>query len=194
LSYFGIILSSVFAANALLSSGFGASRLARGNTKHLLPSFIALSLFSLFVAVILWTARRFLFIPFGLSALEVVLYMSLIVPLMKFISRVAAQSPGAFLRKVAESGDELAISSLVFGIALLSSKASYTLYEAAIAALASSLGYAAASELLGAIRERLELSDVPTSFKGAPTLLLSAGLMAMAFMGIDAVLIKNFVG
>jgi Na+-translocating ferredoxin:NAD+ oxidoreductase RnfA subunit len=45
--------------------------------------------------------------------------------------------------------------------------------------------------VLDSIRERLELSNLPKAFHGAPALLVSTGLMAMAFLGLDEVLIRN---
>jgi electron transport complex protein RnfA len=60
-----------------------------------------------------------------------------------------------------------------------------------VASLSATAGYWAAVILLDSIRERLELSNLPAAFRGAPALLVSAGLMAMAFMGVDNALLHN---
>jgi len=116
------------------------------------------------------------------------------VPLLKALSRSAAGSGAAFPAKAASIADELVISSLVFGVALLASRGGFSLPEALASGASSGLGYWLAWTLLGALRERLELNGLPGGMKGPPALLVSAGLMAMAFMGIDAVLVANLVG
>jgi len=99
----------------------------------------------------------------------------------------------AFAR-VGARADDLVVGSLVFGVAFLSSRSGYSFSEALVASSASGLGYWLAEFLLESLRERLDLSDLPYPFKGALAMLISAGLMAMAFMGIDAVFIKNLAG
>jgi len=72
----------------------------------------------------------------------------------------------------------------VLGVALLSRQANHNLLESAIFGFASALGFTLTMILFAAARERLNLADIPNSFKGAPIALITAGLMALALMGL----------
>ena len=61
----------------------------------------------------------------------------------------------------------------------------FNLGEATVYALATALGYGLAMILFAGLREQLELNEVPKAFKGVPIALLTAGVLAMAFMGFS---------
>lgn len=71
----------------------------------------------------------------------------------------------------------------VLGVALLNLREQNSLVESAVYGFGAALGFGAVLVALAAARERLALADVPRSFKGAPIGLITAGLMALAFMG-----------
>ncbi|MFP4335011.1 MAG: electron transport complex subunit RsxA, partial [Wenzhouxiangella sp.] len=71
----------------------------------------------------------------------------------------------------------------VLGVALLNLRERHSLVESALYGFGAALGFGLVLVALAAARERLELADVPTSFRGAPIGLITAGLMALAFMG-----------
>jgi electron transport complex protein RnfA len=190
----GIVFTSVFSANALLVYGFGLRPTLGRDGTPLHVRMLALGLVNLVLSSLVWLLENFLLRGLGLMALEPLLFAAFMAPLVRRLSRVAASGAsrgvGAFSRAI----DESAMSSLVFGIALLAARRGFGLGDALLASLGSLLGYGAATILLAAIRERLELSDLPAPFRGAPAVLLSAGLMAMAFMGLDAAILLNLGG
>ena len=71
----------------------------------------------------------------------------------------------------------------VLGVALLNLREQNSLVESALYGFGAALGFGLVLVVLAAARERLELADVPESFRGAPIGLITAGLMALAFMG-----------
>lgn len=71
----------------------------------------------------------------------------------------------------------------VLGVALLNVRENHSLVESAVYGLGAALGFGAVLVALAAARERLALADIPASFRGAPIGLITAGLMALAFMG-----------
>lgn len=195
MSYLGIVVTSVFASNALLTYGLGSvpeegSPARRGQ----LASALAFAIVNAFAAAFLWGIHSFVLFPLGLGSLDILFFALLAVPLLKFVSRAATLSSARFLSSLGEKGEDLVVGSLVFGVALISANSGFSLPQALAASAASGLGFWAASALLKSIRDRLELSDLPRSFKGAPAMLLSAGLMSLAFMGIDAAFVKGLAG
>lgn len=197
MSYLGIILGSIFATNALLAYGLGSIPEGERRGSASLASALALAAVNVLASSLLWIIRNLALAPLGLGALDIFFFAIIAVPLLKFLARLAQQGAlrqDGLLFKVGERSDDLVVGSLAYGLALLSARSGYSLPEAAVGSLASGLGYWLSLFLLEAVRERLELSDLPAPFKGAPAMLLSAGLMALAFMGIDAAFVKGLVG
>jgi len=71
----------------------------------------------------------------------------------------------------------------VLGVALLNLREQNSLVESAVYGFGAALGFGAVLIALAAARERLALADIPAGFRGAPIGLITAGLMALAFMG-----------
>ena len=71
----------------------------------------------------------------------------------------------------------------VLGVALLSFNAQHNFIQSFTYGIGASLGFSLVLILFSAMRERLEVADIPVAFKGAPIALITAGLMALAFMG-----------
>ncbi len=146
---------------------------------------------NLLASAFLWTVHSLLLSPLGLGSLDILFFALLAVPLLKFVARAASNAGDGLLLRIGANADDLLVGSLVFGIALISSNGGYALPEALAASAASGLGYWMATVLLESIRERLELSELPHPFKGAPAMLISAGLMALALMGVDAAFVSG---
>jgi Na+-translocating ferredoxin:NAD+ oxidoreductase subunit A len=194
MSYIGIIVSSVFASNALLAYGLGSvpgqSREAPGQT----ASALALALVNLLASALLWALHSLVLFPLRLQNLDMLFFALIALPIIKFLAKAAALSGQGLLAGLGAKANEMAVGSLVFGVALISANSGYSFPEALAASAASGLGYWLATVLLESIRERLELSDLPRPFKGAPAMLISAGLMALALMGVDSAFVKGMSG
>jgi electron transport complex protein RnfA len=194
MSYIGIVVSCVFVSNALLTYGFEICNGLRWRESDGLASALSIALVNCLAAGMLWCARILVLAPFGLERLDLFVFMLISVPLQKALALTASKTRMGFLSRLGFSSLDLIVSNLVFGIALVASRGGYSFLEALIAGAASGLGYWLASTLLDSLRERLELSALPPALKGAPSMLISAGLMSMAFMGIDAALVRNLIG
>lgn len=194
MSYLGIIVTSAFAANALLAYGLGSLPEPGRPRAADLAAALALALVNALASAFTWAMRSFVLAPLGLGSLDILFFALLALPPLKLLARSAAGSGGGIAARIGEAADDLVVGSLVFGVALIASTGGYTILEAVTGSAASGLGYWLASTLLESIRERLELSDLPRPFRGAPAMLVSAGLMSLAFMGIDAAFVKGLAG
>ena len=76
----------------------------------------------------------------------------------------------------------------VLGIALTNVQNSYNLIESVISGFGTAVGFTIAIIIMAGIRERNEYNDVPESFQGMPIVLLTAGLMSIAFFGFSGIL------
>lgn len=136
------------------------------------------------------------------SAVSYVLYHTVLVPLdltylqtIVFILVIAAlvQLVEMFLKKTSPSLYQalgiflplITTNCAVLGVALTNVQNEYSFVESVVSGVGTGLGYTLAIILLASIRARIDESSIPAPFRGAPIVLLSAALMAIAFMGFS---------
>ena len=76
----------------------------------------------------------------------------------------------------------------VLGVALTNVQNSYNFAQSVVNGVATAVGYTVSIVLLAGIRERIEGNDIPYNFQGSPIVLVTAGLMAIAFFGFSGLL------
>ena len=121
--------------------------------------------------------------PLGLEYLRIVTFIVVIAGLVQ-LTELVMRSAAPLLHRVLGIYLPLITSNCaVLGVALLNVRQQHSLVESALFGLGAAAGFGGVLILLAGARERLALADVPDSFRGAPIGLVTAGLMALAFMG-----------
>ena len=95
---------------------------------------------------------------------------------LKKVSPALYQALGIFLPLITTN-------CAVLGVAIIAIQKDFDLLTGVIYSVAAALGFALALVLFAGIRERLDVEDVPQAMRGVPIALITAGLLAMAFMG-----------
>jgi electron transport complex protein RnfA len=98
--------------------------------------------------------------------------------MLKKVSPSLYQALGIFLPLITTN-------CAVLGVAILMISKEFNLLQSVTYSVATALGFALALVLFAGIRERLDFEDVPKAFKGIPIALITAGILAMAFMGFS---------
>jgi len=126
---------------------------------------------------------QWVLVPLGLEYLRTLVFILLIAGVVQFTEiMVRATSPllhqllGVFLPLITTN-------CAVLGVALLNVDRQHGLLESLVFGASAGAGFGLALLLFTALRERLDTADVPAAFRGAPVALVTAGLMALAFMG-----------
>jgi electron transport complex protein RnfA len=126
---------------------------------------------------------QWVLVPLGLEYLRTLVFILLIAGVVQFTEiMVRATSPllhqllGIFLPLITTN-------CAVLGVALLNVNRQHGLLESLVFGASAGAGFGLALLLFTALRERLDTADVPHAFRGAPVALVTAGLMALAFMG-----------
>ena len=133
-----------------------------------------------------WAASHFFLIPLGLEYMETVMFILIIAGLVQFVEMFLAKAMPALHQALGIYLPLITTNCAVLGVALLNSQNGYAFHVAVLYAAAAGLGFTLAIVLFASIRERLELTaDYPESFEGFPIALVSAGLLALAFMGFQ---------
>lgn len=121
--------------------------------------------------------------PLGLEYLRIVAFIVVIAGLVQ-LTELVMRNVAPLLHRVLGIYLPLITSNCaVLGVALLNVRQQHSLVESALYGFGAAAGFGAVLVLLAAARERLAMADVPESFQGAPIGLITAGLMALAFMG-----------
>jgi electron transport complex protein RnfA len=123
--------------------------------------------------------------PLGLAYLRTLVFILLIAAVVQLTEMIVrATSPllhellGVFLPLITTN-------CAVLGVALLSLDRHHGLLESLVFGASAAAGFGLALLLFAALRERIDSGDVPAAFRGAPVALVTAGLMALAFMGFS---------
>ena len=198
MEYLLIIISAIFVNNILLAQFLGVCPFLGVSNK--LSTAVGMSGAVCFVitlaTVVTYLLNQFLLVPFGLTFLQTISFILVIAALvqmveiiLKKISPSLYQALGIFLPLITTNCAVLGVAITVvtkeftFG----GESAMLNLGEATGYAFATALGYGLAMCLFAGLREHLSMNDVPKPFKGLPIALITAGIMAMAFLGFSGI-------
>lgn len=127
--------------------------------------------------------HQYLLVPLNAEYLRTLAYILVIAVAVQFLELVIRKTQPQLHRLMGIYLPLITTNCAVLGVALINQAAARGFLEAVFYGFAASLGFALVLVLMAALRERLKLSPVPKAWAGAPIALVSAGLMALAFMG-----------
>ena len=135
--------------------------------------------------IITWMLNAYLLVPLNIGFLQTVSYILVIAFLvqvveiiMKKVSPDLYQALGVFLPLITTN-------CAILGVAILVVQNDFSLLTSVVFAIGNALGFMLALILFSAMREQLELEELPLGMKGIPIALITAGILAMAFMGFS---------
>ena len=130
-----------------------------------------------------WMVQHWMLAPLGLDHLRTLTFILVIAVVVQFTESVMRRQAPLLYRVLGIFLPLITTNCAVLGVALLNVQAARGLLEAITLGLGAALGFGLVLILFAAMRERLDASDVPAAFRGVPIALVTAGLMALAFMG-----------
>lgn len=183
--YFLILVGTVLANNFVLVRFLGLCPFM--GVSNTFEGALGMSIATLFVltlsSVSSYLLSTYLLIPLGLvylSTLGFILVIAAVVQLTELVMRKTSpllyRILGIFLPLITSN-------CAVLGVALLNQQEQHNLLQSALYGFGAAAGFGLVLILFSAMRERLAHADVPVPFRGAPIALITAGLMALAFMG-----------
>ena len=130
---------------------------------------------------------NYLLLPFELEYLNTIVFILVIAALVQLVEMVLKKMMPALYKSLGVYLPLITTNCAVLGVALLSVQNEYNVLESVINGIGASVGFLIAIVLMAGIREKLENSNIPEAFKGTPIVLITAGLMAIAFCGFGGV-------
>ena len=123
--------------------------------------------------------------PYDLSFLQVLLFILVIAGLVQLIEIMLQKLSPKLYQALGIYLPLITTNCAVLGAATINADSNYTVPEATVFGLCSGIGFALALLLFSSLRERLDLAEVPKPFQGTPIALITAGILAMAFVGFS---------
>lgn len=139
---------------------------------------------SLLAAVI----YQYVLVPLNLTYLNTIVFILVIAALVQFVEMVLKKVSPSLYRALGVYLPLITTNCAVLGVALTNVSKGYNILTSVVNGFATALGFAISIIILAGIRERNEYNDVPKSFKGMPITLITAGLMAIAFIGFSGII------
>ncbi len=122
---------------------------------------------------------------YDLSFLQVLLFILIIAGLVQLIEIMLQKLSPKLYQALGIYLPLITTNCAVLGAATINADSNFTVLEATIFGFCSGVGFALALVLFSSLRERLELAEVPKPFQGTPIALITAGILAMAFVGFS---------
>ncbi len=129
---------------------------------------------------------KFILSPLDLSFLQTIVFIMVIAMLVQFVEMFLKKFVVSLYQSLGVYLPLITTNCAVLGVALNNVTDGYSLLESTICGFATAVGFTIAIVILAGIREKIEYNDIPRPFRGMPTVLLAAGLMAIAFTGFSA--------
>lgn len=196
MEYIIIIISAVFVNNILLAQFLGVCPfLGVSNKVSTAVGMSGAVCFVMAVATLVtYLVQYYLLVPLGIEFMQTIAFILVIAALVQMVEIILKKISPALYQALGIFLPLITTNCAVLGVAILVVSKEFTfgggahylnLAESVVYAIASALGFGLAMTLFAGLREQLELSSVPKAFKGVPIALITAGILAMAFMGFS---------
>lgn len=131
---------------------------------------------------------RYILIPTDLTYMQTIVFIIVIAALVQFVEMVLKKLSPSLYQSLGVYLPLITTNCAVLGVALINVQKEYDFLTSVINGFGTALGFTIAIIIMAGIRERIEHNDISQSFKGSPIVLITAGLMAIAFFGFSGLI------
>ncbi|MGN8630543.1 electron transport complex subunit RsxA [Blautia sp. HCP3S3_G3] len=131
---------------------------------------------------------KFILVPTGLEYLQTIVFILIIAALVQFVEMFLKKCIPSLYQALGVYLPLITTNCAVLGVALNNVQDNYSILEGTVNGFATAVGFTIAIVLMAGIREKIEYNDIPKAFQGFPVVLLTAGLMAIAFFGFSGLI------
>lgn len=185
-----VFIGSALVSNVVLSQFLGLCSFVGVSKK--IKTATGMGLAVVFVVTIASAAAsliyNYILEPANLEYLQTIVFILVIAALVQFVEMVIKKYSPALYNALGVYLALITTNCAVLGVALINVQKSYGFLTSVVNGLGTGAGYFLAIVLLAGIRERIEYNDVPKSFQGMPIVLITSGLMAIAFFGFSGLI------
>ncbi len=183
----GIFLSAILTENFILVKFYGICPFmgVSKKTDTALGMGMAVTFVMGISSAATWAVNAWILVPLKLEYMQTVAFILVIASIVQVVEMFLKKSVPALYKALGIFLPLITTNCAVLGAALVNVQKDYDFLESVIFGICGGLGFTLAIVLFASIRERVDKSDCPKSFRGFPIALISAGLLALAFMGFS---------
>ncbi len=189
MEYIGIIIVAIFVNNVVLSQFLGICPFLGVSKK--VDTAIGMGLAVTFVltiaTIVTFLLQKGILEPFHLQYLQTISFILVIAALVQMVEIILKKISPSLYQALGVFLPLITTNCVILGVALLVIQKEFSLLQSVVYAVATAIGYAMALVIFSSIREQLALTKIPKAVQGIPVALITAGIMAMAFMGFSGI-------
>ena len=191
MEYILIIISAIFVNNVVLAQFLGVCPFF-GVSKQVETALgmTGAVIFVMTVAtVVTFLLQRYVLDVFGIQYMQTITFILVIASLVQLVEIILKKVSPSLFQALGIFLPLITTNCAVLGVAILAVRPDYgfDLMQTTVFAIASAIGFGLALVLFAGLREHMDLADVPKGMKGVPIAFVTAGLLALAFMGFSGI-------
>ena len=186
-SLLGILISAILTENFILVKFYGICPFM-GVSKKIdtaLGMGMAVTFVMALASAACWAVDMLILQPLGLGYMQTVAFILVIASIVQVVEMFLKKSVPALYKALGIFLPLITTNCAVLGVALVNAQNGYDFLQSVLSGACGGLGFTVAIVLFASVRERVDKADCPAAFRGYPIALISAGLIALAFMGFS---------
>lgn len=185
MEYILIFISAIFVNNIVLSQFLGICPFLGVSKKvdTALGMGAAVAFVMTLATIVTYLVQIYVLNPNGLQYLQTLAFILVIASLVQMVEIILKKVSPALYQALGIFLPLITTNCAVLGVAILVTQKDFSILQSTVYAISSALGFILAIVIFAGLREQLELVNVPKGMKGVPIALITAGILAMAFMG-----------
>ena len=183
----GILIAALLSQNFILVKFYGICPFM-GVSKKIdtaLGMGMAVTFVMALASAACWLVNTFLLVPLGLSYMQTVAFILVIASIVQVVEMFLKKAVPALYKALGVFLPLITTNCAVLGVVLVNVQEGYNFLISVINGAAGGLGFTLAIVLFASVRERVDKAECPECFKGFPIALITAGFLALAFMGFS---------
>jgi electron transport complex protein RnfA len=136
-------------------------------------------------SIVAWAIQTYILVPLHIEYMQTIVFILVIAALVQMVEIILKKVSPSLYQALGIFLPLITTNCAVLGVAILMIQKEFSLLQSVVYSAATAIGFALAMVLFAGIRERLEFEDVPEAMKGTPIALVTAALLAMAFLGFS---------
>ncbi|MBQ9334208.1 MAG: electron transport complex subunit RsxA [Lachnospiraceae bacterium] len=185
-----LLIGSSLVSNVVLSQFLGLCPFlgVSRNTKTAAGMGVAVIFVITLASLVAGAIYTYILTPLDVTYMQTIVFILVIAALVQFVEMVLKKFIPSLYKALGVYLPLITTNCAVLGVALTNVQKSYGILTGVVNGFATAVGFTVSIVVLAGLREKMEYNDIPESFKGMPIVLLTAGLMAIAFCGFSGLL------
>lgn len=187
MNYLVIVISAILVNNIVLMQFLGicpflgvSKRVSTGVGMTGAVAFVMI-----LATIVTYLIQNYILVPFGLNYLQTIVFILIIASLVQMVEIILKKVSPPLYQALGIFLPLITTNCAILGVAILTVQKEFNLLEGVVFATSNAIGFGLALIVFSGIREHLDLQNIPKGLKGTPIALITAGILAMAFMGFS---------